>query len=51
MSLRDVELNGDVSRGYLSELENGKANVTFSKLYKVITALEMTTEDFFKGFE
>jgi cytoskeletal protein RodZ len=51
ISLRELELRSDIGRGFLSELENGKANITYLRLRKLCSGLEITLEELFKGLK
>lgn len=41
----------DISKPFLSECENGKRGIGFSKLYEVARVLGCTTDWFAKGWE
>jgi transcriptional regulator with XRE-family HTH domain len=41
----------EVDKTYLNEVENGKRNVSVINLEKIIRALEVSFEKFFKGIE
>ena len=50
LSIRELELRGEVDRSFLSKVEKGKKNCSIYTLSKVCSALEISQEDFFKGF-
>lgn len=41
----------DISKPYLSEVENGKRGIGFAKLYELSKVLERTTDWFAKGWD
>ena len=43
--------NNNINRVSLYRVENGKGNFTLNTLLKVLRALEITPEDFFKGIK
>lgn len=45
-----LAFKAEVDKTYLNEVENGKRNVSVINLEKIITALETSFEEFFKGF-
>jgi transcriptional regulator with XRE-family HTH domain len=50
LSIREAELNGDVTRQFLSDVENGKVNFTFYNLKKIADVLDMDFEELFRDF-
>ena len=46
-----LAFKADVDKTYLNEVENGKRNVSLINLEKIITALEVSFEKFFKGVD
>jgi len=44
-----LAFKAEVDKTYLNEVENGKRNVSLINLEKIITALEVSFEKFFKG--
>lgn len=51
ISLRELELRGDLDRHTLSKIENGKLHCGAYSLKKICEALEISLEELFKGFE
>lgn len=49
ISIRELELRGDIDRATLSQIENGQTNPTAYTLKKICEALEISLEDFYKG--
>jgi len=50
ITLSELGLRGDFDKQALSKIENGKKQVTIYSLHKICVSLEMTLEEFFKGF-
>lgn len=50
LSLRELELRGEIDRQYISKLEQGKINLSFHRLKKLSDALGMKMSDLLKGF-
>ncbi len=48
MSQGDIARALEVSRGYISNIENGKLNPTLSTITKIAKALEVPTDKLFK---
>lgn len=46
-----LAFKAEVDKTYLNEVENGKRNVSLINLEKIIKALEVSFEKFFKGVE
>lgn len=44
-----LAFKAEVDKTYLNEVENGKRNVSLINLEKIIIALEVSFEKFFKG--
>lgn len=51
LSLRDMELEGDLDRHALSKIENGKLHFSAYSLKKIADVLEISLEELFKGFK
>lgn len=51
LSLGELGLRGDVDKYELSKIENGKKVINLYTLMKICDALEITIEEFFKGFD
>lgn len=51
-SLEKFALNNDLSRVLYSNYENGKGNITYKNLVKILDILQISLKDFFsEGFE
>lgn len=50
LSLNELGLRGDFDRQALWKLEHGKKHLTVFSLQKICDALDITLEEFFKGF-
>ncbi len=48
LSQEDLSAMADISRTYLSGVENGKKNIAAENIEKIIDALEISAEEFFK---
>ena len=48
-SQEKLALKADVDRTYLASVEAGKRNISIVNLEKIITALDVTFEQFFKN--
>jgi transcriptional regulator with XRE-family HTH domain len=46
-----LAFKAEVDKTYLNEVENGKRNISLINLEKVVKALELSFEKFFKGIE
>jgi len=46
-----LAFKAEVDKTYLNEVENGKRNISLINLEKVVKALEVSFEKFFKGVE
>jgi transcriptional regulator with XRE-family HTH domain len=46
-----LAFKAEVDKTYLNEVENGKRNISLVNLEKVVKALEVSFEKFFKGVE
>lgn len=46
-----LAFKAEVDKTYLNEVENGKRNISLINLEKIIKALEVSFEKFFKGVE
>ena len=46
-----LAFKAEVDKTYLNEVENGKRNVSLINLEKIVMALEVSFEKFFKGIE
>lgn len=51
MTQDDVIAGCDISKAFLSECENGKRSIGFSKLYYLAKVLERSTDWFAKGWD
>lgn len=51
ISQEQLALRSDLDRTYMTSVENGKRNISIQNIEKIIDALEITFEDFFKGFD
>ncbi|MFL5728357.1 MAG: helix-turn-helix domain-containing protein [Cytophagaceae bacterium] len=51
VSLRELELRGDVSRHIISEIENGKRDIRVTTLKKIIHALYISEQEFWADFK
>ena len=51
VSLRELELRGDVSRHILSEIENGKRDIRITTLKKIMYALNLSEKEFWEDFK
>ena len=49
LSQEKLALKADIDRTYLASVEQGKRNISLKSLEKIINALEVTFEHFFKG--
>jgi transcriptional regulator with XRE-family HTH domain len=49
LSIREVELRGDIDRSILSKIENGSRNCTLYTLKKIADAMEVDMAEFFKN--
>lgn len=50
LTLGELGLRGDLDKHVLSRVENGKKKINVYSLNKICEALEITPEEFFKGF-
>ncbi|MGN6196946.1 MAG: helix-turn-helix domain-containing protein [Ginsengibacter sp.] len=46
-----LAFKAEVDKTYINEVENGKRNISVVNLEKIIRALEVSFENFFKGIE
>lgn len=51
LSQEQLALKADVDRTYMTGVENGRRNVSILLIDKIIKALEISYEDFFKGYD
>lgn len=49
LSQEKLALKADIDRTYLAGAEQGKRNISLKSLEKIISALDISLEDFFKG--
>ena len=49
LSQEKLALKADIDRTYLAGAEMGKRNISLKSLEKIINALDVTFEEFFKG--
>lgn len=50
LTLNELGLRGDFDRQALWKLEKGEKHLTVYSLYKLCESLDMTVDEFFKGF-
>ncbi len=50
LSQEQLALKAEIDRTYMTSVENGRRNVSIVLIDKIIKALDMTYEDFFKGY-
>lgn len=50
ISLEKLAYESDISKGNLSDIENGKKNPTFLTILAISNGLEISISDFFKDF-
>lgn len=48
MSQEDLSASAEIDRSYLSEVENGKKNVSFTSLHKICKALDIKASQLLK---
>jgi len=51
LTQESLAYKAEVDKTYLNEVENGKRNVSVINLEKIIKALEVSFEKFFKGID
>ena len=51
LSLRQMELEGDIDRHLISKIENGKVNPGLYNLKRICEMLDITLEELFKNFK
>lgn len=51
ISQEQLALKADIDRTYMTGVENGRRNVSIILIDKIIKALEISYEDFFKGYD
>lgn len=49
LSQEKLALKADIDRTYLASVEHGKRNISIVNLEKLIVALEINFEEFFRG--
>ena len=49
LTQENLAFKAEVDKTYLNEVENGKRNISIINLEKIIKALEVSFEKFFKG--
>lgn len=49
LSQEKLALKADIDRTYLAGTEQGKRNISLKSLEKIVTALGVSFEEFFKG--
>lgn len=49
LSQEKLALKADLDRTYIASVENGKRNISINSLEKIIMALEISFEEFFRG--
>ncbi|MEI8388260.1 MAG: helix-turn-helix transcriptional regulator [bacterium] len=50
LTLEKLAYFSEISKSTLSEIESAKSELKVATLYKITEALEISLEDFFKGF-
>ena len=50
ISIRDLELSGNVDRHMLSKIENGKKNPTIYTIKQIVESMDSNLSEFFKDF-
>jgi transcriptional regulator with XRE-family HTH domain len=50
LSIREMEYRGETDRDLISKIENGKSNPTIFTIKNLLEVLEISFEEFFKGF-
>ena len=48
---KQLALMTGMNKGYLCDVENGKANVSVNKLFRITEALDISLRDLFEGIE
>jgi transcriptional regulator with XRE-family HTH domain len=51
ISQEQLALRAEIDRTYMTGVENGKRNVSIILIDKIIKALDITYEEFFKGYD
>lgn len=49
ISQEKLALKAEIDRTYLAGVESGKRNVSLKSLEKIVTALDVSFEEFFRG--
>ena len=50
LSQEKLALLSNIDRTYIASVENGKRNISIINLEKIIASLDVTFEEFFRGF-
>jgi transcriptional regulator with XRE-family HTH domain len=51
LSIRDMELDNDITRQFISNIELGKSNFNIYNLKKLADALDIELDELFKDFK
>ena len=51
LSIREIELEHDIRKAFISDVENGKLNFTFFNLKKIADYLDLEIYEIFKDFK
>lgn len=51
ISQEQLALKAEIDRTYMTGVENGRRNVSIMLIDRIIQALEISYEDFFKGYD
>jgi transcriptional regulator with XRE-family HTH domain len=51
LTQESLAFKAEVDKTYLNEVENGKRNISVVNLEKIIRALDLSIEKFFKGMD
>jgi len=51
ISQEQLALRAEIDRTYMTGVENGRRNVSIMLIDRIIQALEISYEDFFKGYD
>ena len=51
LSQEQLALKAEIDRTYMTSVENGRRNVSIVLIERIIKALDVTFEEFFKGYD
>ncbi|MEQ6166149.1 helix-turn-helix transcriptional regulator [Ekhidna sp. MALMAid0563] len=51
LSIRQVEINGEIDRAIISKIETGSQTATLVTLHKILKAMGTTESEFFADFD